>query len=179
MICYAALADLHTGRVYTDGTGAFPVRSFWNMQYMFVAYIYDLNAILVQAMPSRNDGTMIAAFTAILTNLNACGYAPTLNVMDNECSKAIEAHIRTNSMDIHLVPPHNHQVNAAEHLIATFQEHFISALTTVDKDCPLQLWDNFLPQVELTLNLIRFSHRKPTKLANKEVFITTKLHWQQ
>jgi hypothetical protein len=60
-------------------------------------------------------------------------------------------------MDIHLVPPHNHRVNAAERAIATFKEHFISALATVDKNCPLQLWDDFLPQVELTLNLLRFS----------------------
>jgi len=57
-------------------------------------------------------------------------------------------------MDIHLAPPHNHQVNAAECTIATFKEHFTSSLTTVDMDCPLQLWDNFLPQVELTLNLL-------------------------
>jgi hypothetical protein len=140
--------------MYTDDTGAFLVHSFRNMQYVLIAYIYDLNAILVRAMPSRNDGAMIAAFTNILTNLNACGYIPTLNFMDNECSKAVEAHITTNNMDIHLLPPHNHRVNAAERAIATFKEHFISALTTVDKDCPLQLWDDFLPQVELTLNLI-------------------------
>ncbi len=38
-----------------------PVRSFHNMQYVFVAYIYDLNAILVRAMPSKNDGAMIEA----------------------------------------------------------------------------------------------------------------------
>jgi hypothetical protein len=47
-----------------------------------LAYIYDLNAILVRAMPSKNDGAMIAAFTDILATLNARGYAPTLNVMD-------------------------------------------------------------------------------------------------
>jgi hypothetical protein len=139
------------------------------MQYVFVAYIYDLNAILVRAMPSTNNGAMIAAFTDILATLNVRGYAPTLNVMDNECSKAVEAHIRSNKMDIHLVPPHNHRVNAAERAIATFKEHFISALATVDKDCPLQLWDEFLPQVELTLNLLRFSRRDPTKSANEEV----------
>ncbi len=57
-------------------------------------------------------------------------------------------------MNIHLVAPHNHQVNAAKRVIATFKEHLISALATVDKDCPLQLWTDFLPQVELTLNLI-------------------------
>jgi hypothetical protein len=72
-------------------------------------------------------------------------------------------------MDIHLVPPNNHRVNAAERAIATFKEHFIAALITVDKDCPLQLWDEFLPQVELTLNLLCFSRRDPNKSANKEV----------
>ncbi len=58
---------------------------------MFVAYIYDLNVILIQAMPSKNNGTMIAAFTNILTHLNECGYAPMLNVMDHECPKAVKA----------------------------------------------------------------------------------------
>ena len=113
---------------------------------------------------------MIEAFTDILSTLAAWDYHPsTLNVMDNECSKAVAAHIRKNDMDIHLVPPHNHRVNAAERAIATFKEHFITALTTVNKDCPLQLWDEFLPQVELTLNLLRFSRRDPNKSANEEV----------
>jgi hypothetical protein len=153
MFCFAALADMHTGTMYTNGTGSFPVRSFRNMQYVFLAYIYDLNAILVRAMPSRNDGAMIAAFKDILVDLNTRGYAPMLNGMDNKCSKAVKAHIRRNNMDIHLVPPHNHQVNAAK-WIAAFKEHFISALATVDKDCLLQLWDDFLSQMELTLNLL-------------------------
>ena len=124
------------------------------MQYVFVAYIYDLNAILVRAMLSKNDGAMIVAFKDILATLNTHGYAPTLNVMDNECSKAINAHIWSHNMDIHLVPPHNHHVNAAKRVIATFKKNFISALATVDKDCPLQLCYDFLPQVELTLNLL-------------------------
>ncbi len=50
-----------------------------------------------------------------------------------------------------------------------FQEHFIAALATVDAHCPLQLWDEFLPQVELTLNMLRFSHRDPKKSTNQEV----------
>jgi len=120
-------------------------------------------------MPSKNDKAMIADFKDILATLNTRGYVPTLNVMDNECSKAVEAHIQSHSMDIHLIPPHNHHVNAAERAITTFKEHFISALATVDKDCPLQLWDDFLPQVELTLNLLRFLQRDTTKSANEEV----------
>jgi hypothetical protein len=170
IFCFAALADLTTGTMYTDLPGAFPVRSFRSMQYIFVAYVYDLNAILVRAMPSKNDDAMIAAFTAILATLAARDYHPTLNVMDNKCSKAVAAHIHKNNMYIHLVPPHNHRVNVAERAIATFKEHFIAGLATVDKDCLLQLWDDFLPQVELTLNLLRFSRRDPTRSANEEVY---------
>jgi hypothetical protein len=155
--------------MYTDSTGAFPVQSFHKMQYVFVAYIYNLNAILIHAMPSKTNGVMIAAFTDILANLNAHGFAPMLNVMDNECSKAVEAHIQSNHMDINLIPPHNHRVNAAKCVIATFKEHFISALATVDRNCPIQLWDDFLPQVELTLNLLQFSQQDLIKSANKEV----------
>jgi hypothetical protein len=63
MFCFAALADANTGTMYTDLTGDFPIRSFKNMQYIFVAYIYDLNAIIAQRMPSRTNATTIAAFT--------------------------------------------------------------------------------------------------------------------
>ncbi len=169
IFCFAALADLHTGTKYTDLTGAFPVRYFKNMQYAFVAYIYNLNTILMHAMPSKNNAAMIAAFSDIFSTLAAQGYAPTLNVMDNECSKVVEAHIKANKMNVHLVPPHNHRINAAEHAIATFKKHFIAGLATVDKNCPLQLWDEFLPQIELTLNLLCFSQRNPSRSANKEV----------
>jgi hypothetical protein len=155
MFCFAALANLHTRTIYTNSTGALPIQSFGNMQYVVVAYIYNLNAILVRAMPSKTNGAIIAAFTDILANLNAHGYSPTLNILDNECSKAIKAHIPSNHMDIHLIPPHNHRVDAAKRTIArTFKEHFITALATVDRNCLLKLWDDFLPQVELTLNLL-------------------------
>jgi hypothetical protein len=99
---------------------------------------------------------MILAFSDICSTLAAHGYAPTLNIMDNECSKAVKAHIKANKMNVHLVPPHNHRVNAAERAIATFKEHFIAGLATVNKNCPLQLWDELLPQIELTLNLLCF-----------------------
>ena len=36
--------------------------------------------------------------------------------------------------------------------------------------CPLQLVDEFLPQVELTLNLLRFSRRNPNISANQELY---------
>ncbi len=82
----------------------------------------------------------------------------------------VEKYIRSKAINIQLVPPHNHQANAAKHAMATFKEHFITALATVDMLCPLQLWDEFLPQVKLTLNMLRFPLQNPKKSANQEVY---------
>jgi hypothetical protein len=89
-----------------------------------------------------------------------------------KCSAAMEAYIKSERIGIQLVPPHNHRVNAAERAIATFKKHFTAVLATVDAHCPLQLWDEFLPQVELTLNMLRFSRRDPKKSSNQEVYGT-------
>ncbi len=107
-------------------------------------------------MPSFTNASLIAAFSKVFTILSARDYRPALNVMDNECSKMVEKNIRANKMGIQLVPPHNHCVNTSEHAIATYKELFVTTLTIVDIICPLQLWDKFLPQVELRLNLLHF-----------------------
>jgi hypothetical protein len=77
--------------------------------------------------------------------------------MDNECSVAVKKYIQSKTINIQLVPPHNHRVNAAKHAIPTFKEHFVTTLATIDMLCPLQLWDEFLLQVNLTLNKLSFS----------------------
>ena len=95
MFCFTALADANTGTMYMDLASVFPVCLFKNMQYIFVAYIYDLNAIIVRPMQSRIDAAFISAFTDIFATLRAQNYQPALNVMDNECSKAVEkAHLK-------------------------------------------------------------------------------------
>ncbi len=158
VFCFAALANANTRTLYTDLTGSFPVRLFKNMQYIFVAHVYDLNAIIVRAMPTRTNAAMITAFKEVIEVLQTRGYHPELNVMDNKCSTMVERYIWSEEINIQLVPP------------ATFKEHFIAALATVDQLCPLQLWDEFLPQVELTLNMLCFSHCNPKISANQEVY---------
>jgi len=113
---------------------------------------------------------MITAFEEVITVLKARGYSPALNVMDNECSKTVEQYIRSEKINIQLVPPDIHHFNAAKRAVATFKEHLIVALSTVDQLCPLQLWDEFLPQVELTLNMLHFSRHNPRISANEEVY---------
>ena len=47
-ICfYAALADNINGVMYSDLTGRFPVEYYWGMQYIFIAYLYNENVILM------------------------------------------------------------------------------------------------------------------------------------
>jgi hypothetical protein len=140
------------------------------MIYIFIANIYDLNAIIVRPMTSCTNASFSATFTKVFNILQAWDYQPVLNVMDNKCSKAVEKHIQANKITIQLVPLHNHCVNAAKRTIGTFKEHLIAALATVDMLCPLQLWDKFLPQVELTLNLLCFSHCNPLISANQELY---------
>jgi hypothetical protein len=70
MFCFAVLANAIMGTMYSNITGTFPVRSFKSMQYLFVAYIYDLNAIILWAMPSCTDASMVLAFTKVISILN-------------------------------------------------------------------------------------------------------------
>ena len=61
--------------------------------------------------------------------------------------------------------PTNHQVNAAERVIHTFKNHFISGLSSTDSEWPLQLWDQLAHQAATTLNILRKSRIDPTNLA--------------
>ena len=59
MFCYAALADKQTGTLYTDATGALPVKSLEGNQYYYVAYDYDRNYIFANPISDVKDNTII------------------------------------------------------------------------------------------------------------------------
>ena len=124
VVCYAALADTIKGTIYTDLPGQFPVRSIRNMQYIFVCYVYEANAILVRPMKTRSDACMVAAYRDIYEYLTAANQKPSLNVIDNEASKAVTTYIKSQDVDWQLVEPDNHRVNAAERAIQTFKKTF-------------------------------------------------------
>ena len=60
-----------------------------------------------------------------------------------------------------LVPPGDHRKNLAERAIQTAKAHFNSIMCGVSKTFPMHLWCRLLPQVELTLNLLRQSKVAP------------------
>ena len=94
------------------------------MQYIFVCYVYESNAILVRPMKTRSDACMVGAYQEIYEYLEAVDQKPTLNVTDNEASKAVQNYIRSKDVDWQLVEPDNHRVNAAERAIQTFKNIF-------------------------------------------------------
>ena len=55
IFCFTALANSIEGTVYTDLTGKLPVRSIRGNQYIFLAYFYDANAILVRPMKTKKQ----------------------------------------------------------------------------------------------------------------------------
>ena len=79
--------------------------------------------------------------------------------MDNEVSEILRNLIREEyKIELELVPPGAHIRNAAEVAIQNFKAHFISILTGVVDDFPKDLLYWLLPQVEVTINLLRQSN---------------------
>ena len=68
------------------------------------------------------------------------------------------------------MPPYIHRRNAAERAIRTFKDHFISILCGTDPLFPINVWDKLLPQVTITLNLLRISRINPQLSAFSQIW---------
>ena len=158
--CYAALME-PTGQVYTDQTGRFVAPSSNGNNYMIILYDYDSYSILAEPIKNRSSAAILAGYQVLHARLCAAGLQPRLQRLDNECSESLKQFLREEDIDFQLAPPGIHRRNAAERAIRTWKNHFIAGLCSVDKDFPLHLWDRLLPQVELTLNLLRGSRINP------------------
>ena len=89
--------------------------------------------------------------------------------MDNEVSEDLKQYFEDSYIQFQLVPPHINQRNAAQSSVKTFKNHFIPALCTVYPLFPFYLWDWILPQVTMTLNMLRQSELNPGLSAYEQV----------
>ena len=89
--------------------------------------------------------------------------------MDNEVSEDLTQYFEDSNIQFQLVPPHTHQRNSAEKAVRSFKDHFIAALWTVDPLSSLYLWYRLLPQVTMTLNMLRQYRLNPELLAYEQV----------
>ncbi|CAJ1938144.1 unnamed protein product [Cylindrotheca closterium] len=151
--CYATFFAA-TGQVYTDQTGKFVSPSSTGNNYIMILYDYDSNHIFAEPFPNRQAATILKAYQRLHQRLCLAGLKPQLQRLDNECSTILKNFLHASEIDFQLVPPGMHRRNSAERAIRTFQNHFIAGLCSTDKDFPIHLWDQILPQAEITLNLM-------------------------
>jgi len=77
--------------------------------------------------------------------------------------------IKNYDITIEIAPPGNHRTNLAERAIRTAKNHVVSSIATTDKNFPLELWDEIIPQAEITLNLMRGCRNNPVISAYEAV----------
>jgi len=129
----------------------------------------DSSATLVEPMKNRTAEEMIRAYLHLLSRIKLAGVTTLKHVMDNEVSEALWEVIEKDCK-LKLVPPGCHRRNVAEGAIKTFKAHFIAILAGLPQSFPIILWCELLPQAELTLNILRPSHARPTVSAHNYLF---------
>jgi hypothetical protein len=140
--------------IYSNQTGKFPTQSKSGNNYIVVMVDIDSNAILVEPMKSCKDQEMIRAYDALVKRLLQAGVKPKKHMPDNEISENMKEYIRDK---------YKFTRNAAE--VRNFKAHFLSILAGTATTFPPSLWDELLPQAEITLNMLRQSNATPTVLA--------------
>ena len=98
-------------------------------------------------MKSREDASMVEAFTSIYADLEAVGHKPKLHVLDNECSCVVQKFLKIKDTARQNMEAHHHNANVAETAVKTAKYHIISHIATMDASCPIQLWSEMIPQM--------------------------------
>ncbi len=142
--------------------GRFLVPSFHGNQYCLIMFFSeDANYIHLEPLKSRHGTEYTRAYKHGIDFFTSKGFKPTFERLDNETSKQLEEYCRLQSITGQYAPPGNHRANKTERAIRTFSNHLIATLATTDPTFLLSAWDLILPQVEMTLNLMRVSHVTP------------------
>ena len=136
---------------HSDLTGKFPLASRRGFKYFLISvwrgYIH------VELIKDRTAPEYLRAYAATLEFFQTRGNVRiSLQRLDNETSGALDSFLRSKVDSVQYVPAHSHRANKAERAIRTFKNHFIASLCTTDATFPLNVWDELIPQCELTLN---------------------------
>jgi hypothetical protein len=156
LFCFAAFPDKQTGTLYNNLTGTFPFILLKGNVHFLIVYHYESNAILALPILGFSDKVIFTAYKQQYELLKSKEFVIKLNMMDNQASNLSKQYLIPKQCDLMLVEPNSHRVNAAEHAIQTFKDHFVSMLATTDSKFPLQIWYCLTPHVEtlLLLNML-------------------------
>ena len=152
--CSVPTEDLR-GVMGTDQTGRFPHVSDRGHKYMFILADVDTDYIYGVPIRSRKASELVRAFEEAYDALTACGFQPLLHRIDHETSSDLIKAIKERKLQYEIMPPANHRQNPAERAIGIYKSHFISIINGLDKGFPAGGWDLLIPQVNMTLNMLR------------------------
>ena len=124
---------------------------------MVILFDEDSNFIHAEAVPDLSGKQLASATERGLAFFSAHGSENKIFRLDNQISKTLRNVLTKANITIDLTPVGQHRRNKAERAIRTFKNHFIATLAGVNPECPLELWPDFLEQIEFTLNLMRTS----------------------
>ena len=126
-----------------------------------MAYNYYADNILTTPLRNRTGICILNGITKLHYKLRNRGLTPKLHIMDNEVSEDLKKYFEDSDIQLQLLPPHMHWINAAERSVINFRNHFIASLYTVEPLFPFYFWDHLITQVTMTLNMLRRSRLNP------------------
>ena len=151
------MQDLHA-----DLAGRFPYKSKRLKQYIAVFFNEETNYIHFELLCNRSASEIAKAYKAAIDFFEDRNIITKIMHLDGETSDELERYIKKRGIKIQFCPPSNHRTLKAERAVQTAKNHIISSFCTADPDYPMNEWDLFMPQIEMTLNLMRGSAINPT-----------------
>ena len=151
-----------TGRMHSDQTGALPILGKHKEKYLVIFFDEKSNFIHCEPTLDLSGKQLSSATERGLSFFKARGSTTTAWRLDNQISSNVRKVLAKENITIDLTPVGQHRRNKAERAIRTFKNHFIATLAGVSPECPLELWTDFIEQIEFTLNLMRTSPSGPS-----------------
>jgi hypothetical protein len=138
---YVAVQE-NTEMIHTDQTGKFPVVSSRGHKYIMVLVEIDSNYIAMEPMRSREMAEIIKVYETMMHRLKSAGIQPKKQILDNEAPQAYLDAIEAQGLD----------------WVQTAKGHIIANFLGCDESFPSREWHRLLPQIEMTLNMLRPSN---------------------
>ena len=155
--------DYRHQTTFGDVTGRFPITSRSGMRYILISTY--MGYIHYQLLRSRRAEDLLEAYRETIKLFKGLGVKPKFQRLDNETSNILDEYFREEKIEFQYAVPHSHQSNIAERAIRTAKNHLLSMLATASDEFPKDLWDQAIPQAELTLNHLVSFKPDPTKSA--------------
>jgi hypothetical protein len=134
-------------------------------KYLMFFYSSGSNYIHIELFDSRSESHVLQAYKQGMAFFMKKGLKPNVQRLDNEpafLTDAFQQFQTENDISADRVPPGQHRRNKAERAIETGKHHIIAALAGTDPHFPLKGVKHMMPQIELTLNLLRQSRKDPS-----------------